>query len=231
MQRLIYQPLTAHQFINIMAEHGFPFRLDISRAADFYITNGTSAGQTYLFFCLPSCFDVADYVLQRKCPNLYHEIDTNINGFGCLKGLNKRDLAVEVLNFIYINPWEMHSAIEIGEPQRFVLSILERYGYINGRIVNPENIIYHTSILDSYVKSDKAFSVTNSNVPYKIYFIHFSVLPIDVHANIYAYFKYRQIYREDMPNDIEDSFYRIDTAHKVIQVINSKDALQYLNKG
>lgn len=231
MQRLIYKPLKVHKFINIMEEYGFPFRLDISRAADFYISNGNSADNTYIFFCLPSCFDIADRVLQRKCPDLYYNIDTNIDDLGCLKGLNKRDLAIEVLNFIYVNPWEIHSAVEIGEPQRFVISVLERYGYINSEILNPVDIIYHTSILDSYVKSNKAFSVTNSNVPYKIYFIHFSVLPLDVHANIYAYFKYRQIYGEDMPDDIENSFYRIDTAHKVIQVINSKDALQFLNRG
>ena len=148
IDKIIYKSLTVSEFLDIMKPYHYPFDLSTSYIADFFITNGSSLEETYIVMCIPTCYDVAENLLKKNAPNILRDIDKGTNLGKILKGLNYRDILIESFNLIYVNPWELHTVIEIGESQRMALLSLEKVSIC--KICTPEiNFIVATLFISS----------------------------------------------------------------------------------
>ena len=231
IDKIIYKSLTVSEFLDIMKPYHYPFDLSTSYIADFFITNGSSLEETYIVMCIPTCYDVAENLLKKNAPNILRDIDKGTNLGKILKGLNYRDILIESFNLIYVNPWELHTVIEIGESQRMALLSLEKFGYINPNVYHNDKIIYH-KLLMSTLESDgyairKNIKPQGSKISSPVYYVKYEKLSKDVKARVNAFISYNATY-DKVIDDKENSFWRFDTSYNVIDYISQDDVDKFI---
>lgn len=230
MNLIVHNTLKVQDFLSIMEYAGFPFNLDESAAADFFISTGENANISRVVMCLPSCFEVAEYIIKKSCSDVLPDIKKGTPTGKILKNLNMRDILLEVSHSIYLNKWEVHTVLDIGETQRFILSLLARYGYVNDEILDPSKFVYHHELLKMAEEKGAAIRkiqhTNNGDIP--CYYMSIDLLSTEDIANINAYVAYMKTYG-NIIDDPEKCFWRIDTSHKVVDVMRYEEVKEYLN--
>lgn len=223
VEKLLYKPLRVMEFINIMEEYGHPLSFyNGSQASDFFLTTSDSANEVRIIFGLPTINECAKQIILQRDPDLLNKIEQGSTWYAKeFKNLSYRDICIEYFDFIYCNPWEIHTSLEIGEAQRFALLLLEKYGYFNPEVLDPHNHVYHTLISSKFsefgytiVKNKKFHGIDDVKVPvrYTIY----DMCPTGIQGFIDAFIALEENQCRPLKRPKEELYWRYDTSFKIL---------------
>lgn len=221
---VLFQALSLKEFITIMDQYNYPFTVDKSYIADFFIFGTTSSRDLKIMMCIPDCFTVAEKYLMDQFPSFINDIHTDNNPQAIrFKEMNYRDILIEGFNMIYVNYWNIHTSKPVGDVQKLALMKLVDYGYVNSDLIYSNSVIYHTHIMDNMVIEGKAVKLHYKEERAPRYYVSFSALSNEAKSCVIATDSYHKFSkRKEIPNLI-DNFYFMDSSNHMIDFITSKD--------
>lgn len=226
VNKLLYRPYKVMEFISLMESYGHPLSLhNGSKASDFFLTTSDVANEVKIIFGLPTINECAKQIILQKDPELLNKIEQGSSLYAKeFKNLSYRDICIEYFDFIYCNPWEIHTSLEIGEAQRFVLLLLEKYGYFNPDTLDPHNHVYHTVVSSmlsnlgySVIKHKKFSGIDDVKVPVR--YTKYDVCPIGIQGFIDAFIALEESRGQVLERPKEELYWRFDTSYKILGYI------------
>ena len=233
IEKLTHTALTVSEFLTLMEKYNFPFTVDKSRIADFYISSGDTVSDIRIVIGIPDCFEVAKYILEMNHPDLLKAIeeeDTSILHVVPCKNLNYRDILIELTDTMYVNYWELHMNQMPGDPQNMALMALARHGYINENILDFKHDIVHNHV-NEYLRKfgvslryDEEFC---DKITRPTYFTYYDFLSEHIKAKVNAFCEYQNSIGNTIDNK-KEYFWRHDMNGKITGAISPENAIKYL---